>query len=129
MSEEIQIIEPVVTPYTAEFTTTILNILTGDYGDLVDVIKKVEFSVRGRLGDQTFELQQWCDLTDPDAVLFKPLEQVTEADVVAWVDTNFNNWSGVKDHIQMILDRQVSMAALEPKPLPWAPAADTLPGV
>ena len=116
--------EPVAPTYTAEFTTIITGIRTGTVGDLVDVVKKVEFIVRGTLGGQTFELPQWCDLTEPQAETFKPLGQVTEADVIQWVEANFTNWPGVKSHIQYVLDREAAKAALESKPLPWAPAPE-----
>lgn len=119
--------EPITSPepeYTAEFTTLITGIRTGNVGNLVDVVKKVEFTVRGTLGGQTFELPQWCDLSEPQSETFKPLDQVTESDVVQWVEANFTNWPGVKSHIQYVLDKEVAKAALESKPLPWAPAPE-----
>jgi len=127
MSEETLIQQPVAPTYTAEFTTIITGIRTGTVGELVDVVKKVEFTVRGSLQGQTFELPQSCDLTEPEAAAFKPLDQVTEADVVTWVEENFDNWDGVKSHIQYVLDREAAKAALESKPLPWAPAPEPTP--
>ena len=119
--------EPTAPVYTADFTTIITGIRTGNVGELVDLVKKVEFTVRGTLGGQTFELPQWCDLTEPQSENFKPLAEVTETDVIQWVEANFTNWPGVKSHIQYVLDKEVAKAALESKPLPWAPAPEPAP--
>lgn len=127
MSEETLIQQPVAPTYTAEFTTIITGIRTGTVGDLVGVVKKVEFTVRGTLQGQTFELPQSCDLTEPESASFAPLDQLTEPLVVTWVEENFDNWNGVKSHIQYVLDREVSKAALESAPLPWAPAPEPTP--
>lgn len=110
---------------SAIFEINVNGIRTGIVGNLTDVIRKVEFTVKGIEQGQSFALPQTVDLTEPQAESFKPLAQVTEADVVAWVEENFANMDGVKAHIQIVLDKEVAKAALESKPLPWAPAAPT----
>lgn len=112
---------------SATFETKINAIRTGAVGSLSDVIKRVEFTVKGTEQGQSFELPQTVELSEPDAASFKPLAQVTEADVVAWVEANFTNTDGVRAHIQYVLDRQVAAAVLEAKPLPWAPAPAPMP--
>ena len=112
---------------SATYEIKINGIRTGAVGNLTDVIRKVEFTVRGTEEGQSFELPQTVDLTEPQAESFKPLAQVTEVDVVAWVEENFTNMDGVKAHIQFVLDKEVAKAALESKPLPWAPVAEPAP--
>lgn len=107
---------------SATFEIKINAIRTGAVGDLTDVIRKVEFTVKGTEEGQSFELPQTVDLSEPDAGNFTPFAQVGEADVVSWVEANFGNMDGVKAHIQYVLDKEVAKHALESKPLPWAPA-------
>lgn len=107
---------------TATFETKINAIRTGTVGELTNVVKRVEFTVKGTDQGQSFELPQSVGLSEPAAGSFKPLAEATEADVVAWVEANFTNMDGVKAHIQYVLDKEVAAAALEATPLPWAPA-------
>jgi len=110
---------------SATFKIKINAIRTGNVGDLPQVIRKVEFTVQGTENSQTFELPQTVDLSEPEASSFKPLSEVTESDVVNWVEANFANMEAVKLHIQTVLDREVAKAALEESPLPWAPVPET----
>ena len=107
---------------SATFEIKINAIRTGKVGELTNVIKKVEFTVKGTEEGQTFELPQTVDLADPEAAAFKPIDTVGEADVVSWVEANFSNLDAVKAHIQYVLDKEVAKAALTSAPLPWAPA-------
>lgn len=107
---------------TATYEIKINAIRTKAVGELTDVIKRVEFTVKGTDEGQSFELPQTVDLSDPEAEAFKPLEQVTEADVISWVEANFGNMEGVKAHIQYVLDQEVAKNALSVSPMPWAPA-------
>lgn len=105
---------------SATFETRINAIRTGTAGELTDVIKRVDFTVKGTEQGQSFELPQSIELADPDPQQFIQLANVTEANVISWVEENFANMDGVKAHIQYVLDREVVKAALEDKPLPWA---------
>lgn len=109
---------------SANFEIVINRILTGTSGELTDVIKKVEFTVKGTEEGQSFELPQIVDLTEPESSSFKPLSEVTHDDVVAWIVENFESMPSVEAHIQYVLDKQVAIAALESKPLPWQPAPE-----
>lgn len=107
---------------SANFEIKINAIRTGAIGSLTNVVKRVEFVVKGTEEGQSFELPQTVDLADPQSEAFVPLVQVTEANVVAWVESNFTNMDGVKAHIQYVLDKEVAKAALADTPMPWAPA-------
>lgn len=113
---------------SATFETKINAIRTSTVGELTNVVKRVEFTVKGTEQGQSFELPQSVDLADPQSETFIPLDQATEANVVAWVEANFTNMDGVKAHIQYVLSKEVAKAALTETPLPWAPApADPAP--
>ena len=105
----------------ANFEIIINKILTASSGEMPDVIKKVEFTVRGTQEGSSFELPQIVDLTEPEAAEFKPLSEVTQEDVIAWIIDNFDNMLAVELHIQSVLTKEVAKAALESKPLPWQP--------
>jgi hypothetical protein len=103
----------------ANFEIIINKILTGTSGELSDVIKKVEFTVKGTQEGSSFELPQIVDLTEPEAAEFKPLSEVSQEDVIDWIVDNFDSMPAVESHIQSVLTKEVAKAALESKPLPW----------
>jgi len=105
---------------TATFEIKINAIRTGTVGELENVIKRVEFTVKGTEAGQTFELPQHIDLTDPETDQFIPLAEVTEAEVITWIETAFTNMAAVKAHIQYVIDRDIVKAGLTSAPLPWA---------
>lgn len=112
---------------SATFSIGIHAIRTGTVGNLTNVVKKVEFSVKGEEQGQTFELPFNADLADPQAESFVPLAQVTQADVVAWVEANYANLDAVKAHIQSVLDREIAKSSFAPAPLPWVVATPETP--
>lgn len=109
---------------SATFETKINAIRTGTVGELTNVVKRVEFTVKGTEQGQSFELPQSVDLADPQSEAFVPLAQVTEANVIQWVNENFTNMSAVQEHIQYVLTQEVAKAALAEAPLPWAPVPE-----
>jgi len=113
---------------SATFETKITAIRTQNVGELSNVIKAVEFTVKGSEEGQTFELPQLAELSAPEAEAFVPLAQVTEADVISWVESNFMNMDSVKAHIQYVLDREIAKAASTVTPMPWAPVVEPVVG-
>lgn len=109
--------------FDAVFEIKIQSIRTASVGALTNVVKHVGFIVKGSLDGQGFELPQAVELGDPDPASFKEIGSLAESDVIAWVEENFKNMHGVKWHIETQLKRLVAEAALESKPLPWAPEA------
>ena len=124
-----EIIEAAPQPsnFTAAFTVSVNGIRTGAVGSLTDVIKTVEWTLTGNEAGQSFALPQSTNLSEPDAASFKPLAQVTEADVRAWIEATETRMPGIKAHIQYVLDREIAKATLENTPLPWAPAPAPMP--
>jgi hypothetical protein len=108
--------------FTAEFTIKITGLRTQTVDGVPGVVKQVDWTLSGSEADQVFELPQTTTVPDPDTANFIPLEQLTEPEVVAWIESHEIRMPGIKSHIQLVLDRQVAQAALESTPMPWAPA-------
>jgi hypothetical protein len=106
---------------SATFEITINAVYTSDINGMSNAVKHVAFNVRGLQQGQQFNLPQNVDLGDPDSAAFKAFSELTEADVVAWVEANFSQMDSVKAHIQHALDRQIAEASLQAKPMPWQP--------
>lgn len=124
-----EIIEAAPQPdnFTASFEIKVNAIRTATVGELTQVIRKVEWTVKGTEQGQSFELPQTTDLSEPAAASFKPLAQVSEADVAAWIEATETRLPGIKAHIQLVLDREVAKHALEDTPMPWAPVVEAAP--
>jgi len=115
------------TIYTATFTYTIDAIRTANVGDMDDVVKYVEFTVKGEQDNQTFELPQKMELSDPQAQSFIPFADLTPEEVVNWIENSFENLDGVKSHIQLVIDRELQKALFTENRLPWEPIKTTTP--
>lgn len=105
----------------ATFEIKVTGVRTHDLGELTKVIKQIEFVVKGTEGAVSFELPQTLVVPDADAASFVPFAQLTEATVVEWINTHFENMDSVKAHIQYVLDKETAKAALAQEALPWAP--------
>lgn len=105
---------------SATFKITINSIRTTEINGN-NVVKQVSFDVQGSQEGQQFSLPQTVELSDPDSATFKPLSELTEADVITWVEVNFLQMDSVKAHIQYVLDKQIAEASLKATPLPWLP--------
>lgn len=106
----------------ATFTTKVTGVRVHDIGNLTKVVKQIDFVVKGEQANQTFELPQTLTVPDADGTNFVPFEQLTEAQVVAWINEHFENMPAVEAHIQYVLDKETAKAALAQEALPWAPA-------
>ena len=113
--------------FTATFTIKVNGIRTTTINDLHDVIKQVEWVLVGEESGQRFELPQTTILLAPAVETFVPLAQVTEANVIEWVEANETRMPGIKAHIQLVLDKQIAEANLSETPMPWAPAPTLTP--
>lgn len=112
---------------SATFETKINAIRTGTVGELTNVVKRVDFTVRGTQQGHSFELPQSIEIADPDPAAFIALASVTEANVIQWVNENFDNMENVQTHIQYVLDKMVAEASMQSTPLPWAPEPEPAP--
>ena len=101
------------------FQIKINAIRTTNIGELKNVIKRIEFNVKGTNSGQSFELPQSLDLSDPQTESFVPFSELVEADVIEWVNNNFTNMSAVEAHINFVLEKEVAKIALVETALPW----------
>lgn len=106
--------------FTANFTIKVTGIRTTNVDTLQNVIKQVEWTLMGEESGQTFELPQTTELSIPVSETFIPLAEVTESDVIAWVEANETRLPGLKWHIQSVLNEKLAKAALTETPMPWA---------
>lgn len=111
--------------FTAIFTYKVNGIRTATVGDRTNVVKQVDWTLKGTEAGQTFELPQTTPLADPNGQAFIELANLTEADVVAWIEATETRLPGIKAHIQFVLDREVAKATLAATPMPWAPVPET----
>lgn len=111
----------------ATFEIKVTGVRTHTLGELTKVIKQIEFVVKGTEGAVSFELPQTLVVPDADATSFVPFEQLTEAQVIEWINTHFEPIDAVKMHVQSVLDKEVAKAALAQETLPWAPPAEPAP--
>ena len=106
------------------FTIKITGLLTTTVGEFENVVKQVEWIMIGTQNGQTFELPQTTIVQDPQLEGFVPLQNLTEAQVIAWIETHETRIPDIKTHIQSVLDREVAKAALIAATMPWAPVAE-----
>ena len=124
--------EPVTTPaaeqpqnFTATFTYKVNAVRTATVANHTNVVKQVDWTLKGTEAGQTFELPQTTQLADPNGQPFIEFANLTEADVVAWIEATELRLPGIKAHIQYVLDREVAKATLAATAMPWAPVEPT----
>lgn len=113
--------------FTATFDILITGIKTTDIDNLTDVVKLVEWTIRGTKDDQIFELKQKTELGDPDPNSFIPLKMINDPQtIVSWVEENEPRLNSIKAHIQFVLDKMTAENRLSSASLPWlTPNAST----
>ena len=112
---------------SATFTIKITGLRTATIGGIADAVKQVEWTMVGTEAGQTFELPQSTTVPDPQSQEFIPLQDLTEAEVVGWIEAHETRIPGIKAHIQLVLDREVAKSALTSTEMPWAPVAEVPP--
>lgn len=111
--------------FTADFTIKITGLRTATVNGIENAVKQVEWKLIGTEAGQTFEMPQVTEVPDPQSDGFVPLANLTEAQVVAWIETHEQRLSSIKAHVQFVLTREVAKATLVPVAMPWAPVAET----
>jgi hypothetical protein len=90
-------------------------------GGFADVVKEVEVTVSGADGAARFDLPITVKLGEADAGAFTAFGDLTEAQIVSWVE-NDPSLESTKAHIAFVVEKEKAKLAMENKPLPWAPA-------
>ena len=109
----------------ATFTITINGIKTATVNGIADAVKQIDWTLKGELEGQTFQLPQTTTVPDANEAGFIPLASLTPEIVTAWIEEHDMNISAAKAHIQYVLDRQVIASTLVATPMPWAPVVET----
>jgi hypothetical protein len=107
------------------FTIIINGIKTATVNEIADAVKQIDWTLKGELEGQSFELPQTTTVPDPVEAGFIPLTDLTSENVTAWIEAHEDRMLSIKAHIQYVLDKQVVAASLASAPLPWAPAVET----
>lgn len=102
------------------FTIKVNKVYTADENNLTNVVKKVDWTLRGEKNGTSFELPQTTDVVDPTPENFVEFSSLTEANVIAWIESDEEKLAPVKAHIQYVLDKEFAKAALATPAMPWA---------
>ena len=108
------------------FTIVINGIKTATVNGIADAVKQIEWTLKGELEGQTFELPQTTIVPNPTEAGFIPLASLTPEIVIAWIEEHAEDMGAAKAHIQYVLDRQVIAASLVTTPMPWAPVVEEI---
>lgn len=104
----------------ATFTIKIHKVYTKDESGLINVIKRVDWTLSGAQDSQTTPLSpQSTELSLANTDSFIPYDSLTEATVVSWVEANSPQLDILKSHLQVYLDRMCLLATYNSPPLPW----------
>ena len=110
---------------TATFTVKVSSIRTATIDGQSGAIKQVDWVLIGTESGQTFDLPQTTTLDDPDGHSFIELANVTEADIISWIETTDTRIPSIKQHIQYVLTKEVAAKSLTSTQLPWLPPVTT----
>lgn len=110
---------------SATFTIKINAIRTTTVGERANVVKQVDWTLTGEEAGQSFSLPQTTTLADPDGQPFIDLANLTEAEVIAWVEATDTRIPSIQAHVQSVLDKEVAKSALTSTAMPWAPVEPT----
>lgn len=108
----------------ATYTIKITAVRVTTEAALVDVVKAIEYTVTGTDSGCTFTLHNTLQFTGADPEDFTPYADLTEPQMVSWIEQDATALEPIKAHIAYVLEKEVAKAALESKPLPWAPAPE-----
>ena len=110
---------------SAVFTIKISAIRTANVGSHTNVVKQVDWTMIGEQSGQRFELPQTTGLADPDSQPFIELQNLTEADVIGWIEATDIRIPNIKAHIQYVLNKEIEKIGFNQTPMPWAPIEAT----
>lgn len=103
-----------------DFNTTINGIRASNTESLTDVVRIVDFTITGTEAGMSFSISASTELSAPDPESFIPLTELTEADVLGWVEAKSVMVEGIRANVQHHLRKQIAQSQVVSKPLPWA---------
>jgi hypothetical protein len=88
-----------------EYVWKIDSLSVAPVGELVDVVRGVALTVSATDGPFTYACQHFAALPDPTSSDFKPLADLTEQEVLDWVDANVDQET--RDRIYAVIDERI----------------------
>ena len=97
--------------FTARFEIIVSGIRTVNTDNLTDVVKQVDWVMKGSENGQTYELPQKTLLSPPDETNFISLESITTTTVfIEWIQITDTRLAGIKSRIQSALSKLIEEA-------------------
>ena len=90
---------------------------------LQNVVREVDVIVKGVDGPAKFELPTTAKFGDADPDNFTPFEQLTEEQLSSWLQDE-PSLVGIREHIALVVGRELARLGMEQKPMPWAPVPE-----
>ena len=100
------------------YSTTINGVRVKTESGMTDVVKEVDISLTGVDGTCEFTLPVTVKMPAADPESFTAFGDLTEAQIVSWVEAQDDVLQPRKAHIAIVLEREVEKAAAQSKPLP-----------
>jgi hypothetical protein len=109
------------------YTITINGVRVTTEGDLSDVVKEIDYTLKGTDSGCSFELPIRLKMGAADPASFTPFSGLTEAQLVSWIEAQPDLLDSSKAHIAYVVAKEVERSASESKPLPWVPVPEPAP--
>jgi hypothetical protein len=104
----------------ATFTIEVDRLLTHDVGELVDVVRLVDWRLVASEGGLNYEMPCTCTLEPPDPVEFVPFAELTLAIVQGWILDQEARLPGMQVAAQDVLTARLARTELSDQGPPWA---------
>lgn len=103
------------------FTIRVAGIKTLDLPDLPQVVKQVDWILSGEMDEFSYELNSSTILPDPQSQEFIPYNELSQEQVVNWIQTTDPRLDGLKAQVANKVLELKMLSELKPEVLPWAP--------
>lgn len=77
-----------------------------------------EVTIDGEVKTFTAGYPGTIQLTTPDPSTFIPYNELTESNIVQWINDNVNNWPEIDDRLELNIQSQINPPVVD-LPLPW----------
>lgn len=107
------------------YTTQITGLRARTEGSFTDVVRIVDFVVTGVDSEDSAQcsMPSSMELLGPlEPSTFTPLELLTEAQVLAWLEERPDVLSAIRETIERKIRQQQEQSRLSPRGLPWLPS-------
>ena len=103
------------------YTLNVLNIYTKSTDSLADIVSLVEWELVGVVNNNNSKavLKGQTNLSSPTADNFVAFDDLSQEQVTEWIIANDPDATLFKQHIEIILNKEIYLSQLELKWLPW----------